>query len=199
MNNYKNKMKLINLKNTNPALLIVDVQKAFLENDYPGLKRNNLDAEKTCGLILNKWRELKLPVIHVRHSSVNPDSKLHKSKPGFSFNDYVLPINGEPVLTKSVNSAFIGTNLETLLSDQKIKTLIIVGMTTNHCISTTVRMSGNLGYETYLISDSTAAYNTMGLDGEMIDCETIYRTSLANLNEEFTTIISSEELLRFIE
>jgi nicotinamidase-related amidase len=188
-------MKLINLKNTNPALLIVDVQKAFLDKDYPGLIRNNLDAEKTCGLILNKWRELKLPVIHVRHSSLNPNSKLHKSKLGFSFNDYVSPKNDEPVLTKSVNSAFIGTNLEYLLTSQNIKTLIIVGMTTNHCISTTVRMSGNLGYETYLISDSTAAYNTMGLDGNMIDCETIYSTSLANLNEEFAKVISSEELL----
>ena len=188
-------MKLINLKNLNPALILVDVQKAFLEPNYPGLKRNNLGAEKTCGLILNKWRELKLPVFHVRHSSVNPDSKLHISKPGFSFNDYVSPIKGEPVLTKSVNSAFIGTNLEILLNDQNLETLIIVGMTTNHCISTTVRMSGNLGYETYLISDSTAAYNTMGLDGQMIDCETIYKTSLASLNEEFATIISSEELL----
>ena len=188
-------MKLINLKNSNPALLLVDVQKAFLEPDYPGLKRNNLDAEKTCGLILNKWRELKLPVFHVRHSSVNPESKLHKSKSGFSFNDYVSPIDGETVLTKSANSAFIGTNLETLLIDQNLETLVIVGMTTNHCISTTVRMSGNLGYDTYLISDSTAAYNTMGLDGEMIDCETIHSISLANLNEEFTTIISSEELL----
>ena len=188
-------MKLINLKNSNPALILVDVQKAFLEPNYPGLKRNNLGAEKTCGLILNKWRELKLPVFHVRHSSVNPDSKLHISKPGFSFNDYVSPIKGEPVLTKSVNSAFIGTNLEILLNDQNLETLIIVGMTTNHCISTTVRMSGNLGYETYLISDSTAAYNTMGLDGQMIDCETIYKTSLASLNEEFATIISSEELL----
>ena len=188
-------MKLINLKNSNPALILVDVQKAFLEPNYPGLKRNNLGAEKTCGLILNKWRELKLPVFHVRHSSVNPDSKLHISKPGFSFNNYVSPIKGEPVLTKSVNSAFIGTNLEILLNDQNLETLIIVGMTTNHCISTTVRMSGNLGYKTYLISDSTAAYNTMGLDGQMIDCETIYKTSLASLNEEFATIISSEELL----
>ena len=188
-------MKLINLKNSNPALILVDVQKAFLEPNYPGLKRNNLGAEKTCGLILNKWRELKLPVFHVRHSSVNPDSKLHISKPGFSFNDYVSPIKGEAVLTKSVNSAFIGTNLEILLNDQNLETLIIVGMTTNHCISTTVRMSGNLGYKTYLISDSTAAYNTMGLDGQMIDCETIYKTSLASLNEEFATIISSEELL----
>ena len=134
-------------------------------------------------------------MIHVRHSSLNPNSKLHKSKPGFFFNDYVSPKNDEPVLTKSVNSAFIGTNLEHLLTSQNIKTLIIVGMTTNHCISTTVRMSGNLGYETYLISDSTAAYNTMGLDGNMIDCETIYSTSLANLNEEFAKVISSEELL----
>ena len=172
--------------------MIVDVQKAFLEKDYPGLKRNNLDAEKTCGLILNKWRELKFPVIHVRHSSVNPDSKLHKSKPGFSFNDYVLPFGD---LREPASSSKRGTDLKSILDKSKTEVLIIVGMTTNHCISTTVRMSGNLGYETYLISDSTAAYNTMGLDGQMIDCETIYKTSLASLNEEFTTIISSEELL----
>ena len=110
------------------------------------------------------------------------------------FNDYVLPQTNETILTKHVNSGFIGTNLETLLKDQNIKRLVIVGMTTNHCISSTARMSGNLGYDTYVISDATAAYNTIGLDGKMIDCEVIYNTSLANLNEEFATILSSEEL-----
>ena len=74
----------------NPALILVDVQKAFLEKDYPGINRNNHDAEFICGNILSKWRELKLPIVHVRHSSTNPDSKLHKSKPGFEFNDYVI-------------------------------------------------------------------------------------------------------------
>ena len=99
------------------------------------------------------------------------------------------------VLTKEVNSAFIGTNLENILIKSHIDTLVIVGMTTNHCISTTVRMSGNLGFDTYLISDSTACYNTKGLNGEIIACNTIYNSALASLQEEFATVIDSKELL----
>ena len=60
-------------------------------------------------------------------------------------------------------------------------------------------MSGNLGFETYLISDSTACYNTKGINGEMIDCDVIYETSLANLNNEFATVINSEELIDLIK
>jgi nicotinamidase-related amidase len=178
----------------NPALLLVDIQKAFLEKDYPGLIRNNENAEFICGKILKKWRSLDLPIIHVRHSSTNPESKLHKSRPGFEFNDYVTPLKTEMVLTKEVNSAFIGTNLENILIKSHIDTLVIVGMTTNHCISTTVRMSGNLGFDTYLISDSTACYNTKGLNGEIIACNTIYNSALASLQEEFATVIDYKEL-----
>ena len=191
-------MKLNKLLNKNSALLLVDIQKAFLEKDYPGIIRNNEDAEFICGKILKKWRTLDLPVIHVRHSSTNPESKLHKSKPGFEFNDYVIPLKTEIVLTKKVNSAFIGTNLEDILFKGNINTLVIVGMTTNHCISTTVRMSGNLGFDTYLISDSTACYNTKALNGEIIDCNTIYNTALASLQEEFATVIDSKELLNIL-
>ena len=182
----------------NPALLLIDIQKAFLDKDYPGGKRNNLDAELICGKILERWRELSLNVIHVRHSSTNPDSKLHESKPGFEFNDFVRPKGGEKVLTKKVNSAFIGTGLNEILKDLNINTLVIVGMTTNHCISTSVRMAGNLGYETYLISDSTACYNTIGLDGKEIDCEVIYESSMASLKNEFASILKSEELLNLV-
>ena len=188
-----------NLIKKNPALILVDVQKAFLEKDYPGINRNNHDAEFICGNILSKWRELKLPIVHVRHSSTNPDSKLHKSKPGFEFNDYVKPLDNEVVLTKKVNSAFIGSKLDNILYNMNIKTLVFVGMTTNHCISSTVRMSGNLGFETYLISDSTACYDTMGMDGKMIDCNIIYESSLANLSKEFATIINSNKLFSLLK
>ena len=188
-----------NLIRKNPALILVDVQKAFLEKDYPGINRNNHDAEFICGNILSKWRELKLPIIHVRHSSTNPDSKLHKSKPGFEFNDHVKPLDNEVVLTKKVNSAFIGTKLENILNNMNINTLVFIGMTTNHCISSTVRMSSNLGFETYLISDSTACYNTMGIDGKMIDCNIIYESSLANLSKEFAIIINSNKLFSLLK
>ena len=183
-------------KKKKPALLLVDIQKAFLDRNYPGNKRNNLDAELICGKILKKWRELGLKVIHVRHSSTNPESMLHESKPGFEFNDHVKPINDEMVLTKKVNSAFIGTGLNEILKKSKIETLVIVGMTTNHSISITVRMSGNLGYDTYLVSDSTAAYCNILKNGEVIDCEDVYKISLSNLDGEFCRVLTRDELFK---
>ena len=189
----------MNFKPKKPTLLLVDIQKAFLDKDYPGIKRNNPEAELICGKILEIWRKKKLPIIHVRHSSDNVDSKLHKSKPGFEFNDYVTPRADEIILEKRVNSAFIGTDLKAILDKSSTETIIIVGMTTNHCISTTARMSGNLGYNTYLVSDSTACFNTKGVNGEIIDCEVIYETSLANINEEFASIINSNELINLID
>ena len=109
----------------NPALIIIDVQKAFLEKDYPGIKRNNINAELICGKILEKWRELNLNIIHVRHSSTDPNSKLHESKTGFEFNDFVKPKGEEMILTKNVNSAFIGTGLNEILKNLNINTLVI--------------------------------------------------------------------------
>lgn len=144
---------------------------------------------------MEKWRELNLPVFHIRHSSLNPDSKLHETHTGFEFNDYVLPKNNEPVITKQVNSAFIGTNLKEHLDQQDINTLVIIGITTNHCVSTTTRMAGNFGYETYVISDATATFDRIGIHGEKYDSELIHLTSLANLNDEFATVWNSEKLL----
>ncbi|CAM1350362.1 Nicotinamidase-related amidase [Tenacibaculum ascidiaceicola] len=153
------------LREKNPALILVDVQKAFLNEEYWGGNRNNKDAEIICGKILNKWRELDLPIFHIRHSSTNPNSKLNKQNDGFNFNENVIPLENEPIITKEVNSAFIGTDLKELLDEQTITTLVIVGITTNHCVSTTTRMAGNFGFETYVISDATAAFDRIGING----------------------------------
>lgn len=188
-------------KNNKPALLLVDIQKAFLDEDYPGsdenyvgVKRNNPKAEEICGSVLKKWRDLGYLIIHVRHSSTSSKSKLHESSPGFEFNDFVKPKAEEIVLTKKVNSSFIGTGLKEILDSNKVTSIVIVGMTTNHCISTTVRMSGNLGYDTYLVSDSTAAYCNILKNGEIIDCEDVYKISLSNLDGEFCKVLTSDEL-----
>ena len=183
------------LRKHNPALILVDIQKGFEDENYWGGNRNNKDAEVICGRILRKWRELNLPIFHIRHSSTNPNSKLHKQNAGFDFNENVLPQENEPIITKGVNSAFIGTNLKEQLDGLGITTLVIVGLTSNHCVSTTVRMSGNFGYETYLISDATATFDRIGVNDEKYDSEIIHLTTLANLNEEFATILDSKELM----
>lgn len=186
---------MMKLRDKNPALLLIDIQKAFLEEDVWGGNRNNKDAEIICGNILNLWRNLNLPLFHIRHSSRNVNSKLHKSNLGYEFNDNVKPLSTESIITKDVNSAFIGTNLQEQLQNQNIDNVVIIGLTTNHCVSTTARMAGNLGYNTILISDAMATFDRIGINGEKFSAETIHQTSLASLNEEFCTVWNSEKLL----
>lgn len=184
------------LRDKKTALILIDIQKGFLDESYWGGNRNNREAEKISGKILERWRELNLPVFHIRHSSAHPQSKLHESDPGFEFNDHVLPQNNECIITKNVNSAFIGTDLKEKLDFQGINTVVILGITTNHCVSTTTRMAGNFGYETYVISDATAAFDRVGIDGEKYDAELVHLMALANLHEEFATVLNAEELLK---
>lgn len=186
----------MNLRDKNPALILIDIQKGFLDENYWGGNRNNKNAEKISGDILQRFRDLGLPIFHIRHSSDNPDSRLHRTNSGFEFNDYVLPKDDEPIITKNVNSAFIGTDLKEKIDNQNVKTLIIIGITTNHCVSTTTRMAGNFGYDTYVISDATACFDRIGVDGEKYDSELIHKTALANLNEEFATVWTSEKLFQ---
>lgn len=186
------------LREKNPALIIIDVQKGFNEEDFWGGNQNNKDAEIKMAQILKKWRTLQLPVFHIVHSSVHPNSKLNASNPGFEIKEEVKPIDGEPVIVKNVNSAFIGTDLKERLDIQGITNLVIVGLTTNHCVSTTTRMAGNYGYENLLIADATATFDRIGINGEKFDSELIHQTSLASLHNEFAEVITTEKLLELV-
>ena len=174
-----------------PALLLVDIQKGFNDISYWGEERNNPDAEKNAGDLLVLWRAHQLPVFHIRHCSSIPTSLLHETNAGNAFNDLVTPATGEPVIRKHVNSAFIGTDLQARLDTAAITTLVIAGLTTDHCISTTTRMAGNLGYITFLVADATATFNKKGPDGQNYPAELIHKTALASLNEEFATIVTT--------
>jgi len=184
----------LNLRHKQPILLCIDLQIGFLDEAAWGGGRNNTSAEEICGKVLDTWRALGLPVIHVCHSSNDPSSPLHKENPGFPFNPLAAPIMGEPVVTKSVNSAFIGTNLKELLDAKGTTTLVIIGLTTDHCVSTTTRMAGNYGYETILISDATATFDRVGLDGTRLAAEWVHQYALASLHNEFATVMTANQL-----
>ncbi|AXI07984.1 cysteine hydrolase [Oceanobacillus zhaokaii] len=185
------------MDNKNKALLIIDVQKAFDDKEWG--ERNNLMAEENISRILTMWREKGWQVVHIQHKSDNPDSFFHPRNEGFTIKELVKPIKGETVITKKVNSSFIGTNLEAFLKSNGITTVVITGLTTPHCVSTTTRMSGNLGFNTYLISDATAAFGLNGQNNNYYDAETIHNISLATLNEEFATILTTEQLMNELQ
>ena len=181
-----------------PALILIDIQKGFDNIAYWGGQRNNPDAELRASELLQRWRANRLPIFHIQHCSANPASPLHETNEGNAFNHLVTPVKGEPVIQKNVNSAFIGTDLQAQLDDAKITTLVIAGLTTDHCISTTTRMAGNLGYQTFLIADATATFNKKGLDGQNYSAELIHETALASLHKEFAAIVTTDFIKQFI-
>lgn len=175
-----------------PALLLIDIQKGFDDIDYWGGQRNNPHAEMKASELLELWRENRLPLFHIQHCSSIPTSLLNATHKGNEFKDLVRPRDQEPVIQKNVNSAFIGTDLKQQLDELKITRLVIVGLTTDHCVSTTTRMAGNFGYDTFLVSDATATFNKKGIKGQNFSAELIHDTALASLHGEFATVVKTD-------
>lgn len=177
----------------NTALIIIDVQKGFDEPVWG--ERSNPHAEENIGRLLDAWRKHGRPVFHIQHMSLSSTSPLNPNHPGNAIKDALQPRAGEPLIQKNVNSAFIGTDLEQQLRKIGCNSLVIVGLTTPHCVSTTTRMAGNLGFETYLVSDATAAFGLTGHDGRKYSAQEIHEVTLATLNGEFATVVETNKLL----
>lgn len=154
------------------TLLLIDIQKAF---DHPKWgQRNNGQAEENAARLLRGWRAWGGAIAHIRHLSSEEGSLFRADAPTFEFKEIVRPEAGEKVFTKEVNSAFIGTDLESWLRSERQQTLIVAGLTTPHCVSTTIRMAANLGFTPYLVADATAAFALTGPDGRYHPAETIH-------------------------
>ena len=120
---------------------------------------------------------------------------LRSGSPGNAPKAEAEPREGEAVHRKTVNSAFIGTSLESDLRGAEIDTLVVVGLTTNHCVSTTVRMAGNLGFDTYLVSDATASFDRTGLDGRNRPAAEVNAAALSDLQGEFAAVVDTASVL----
>nr|WP_321415728.1 cysteine hydrolase family protein [uncultured Allomuricauda sp.] len=177
------------------ALILIDVQKGLQETSFYGTERNNPEAEENCGRLLQFFRKNQFPVFHVKHNSTDMSSPLYPSKITNNFHPAVEPMINEPVFEKNVNSAFIGTDLEISLKARGITDLVVAGLTIEHCISTSVRMASNLGFTVILISDATAAFDKIGYDGNKYSSEVIFHSELANLKDEFATIMDTQTLI----
>ncbi|WP_456620511.1 cysteine hydrolase family protein [Bradyrhizobium sp. P5_C12] len=178
-----------------PALIVVDVQRAFDQWEAAGKRRNNPDAVARIVDLLTAFRASGAPVFHIRHEGTKPTSSFLPTSSGHAVKDEAREQRGEPVIVKRVNSAFIGTDLEDRLRAAGIGTLVICGATTNHCVETTTRMAGNLGFDARLVRDATWTFDRVGPDGDVHSAEAIHAMTLSNLNGEFARIVSTDDVI----
>lgn len=175
------------------ALLVIDVQVAM--DDPRRAPRNNPDAEANIARLLAAWRAAGRLCVHVRHDALERDSPFAPGQPGNAIKEIVTPLADEWTIVKHVHSAFIGTDLEARLREAGITTLVLSGLVANYCVETTARMAGNLGFDTWVVADATAAWDRTGPDGAHFAAADIHAMTLMNLHEEFATIATTDAVI----
>ena len=183
-------------KFTGAALIVIDVQRA-IDAPYHATEgpRNNWDAEKNISRLLAAWRHENRPIVHIRHDSTFIASAYRPGQDGNDFKTEVAPAAGETVIPKQTNSAFIGTELERYLRDRGIETLVVSGVSTNNSVEATVRMAGNLGFQTFLVSDACFTFARRDFHGRLRTADEVHSMSLANLHQEYCTVLDTETVL----
>ncbi|MBB4039205.1 nicotinamidase-related amidase [Microvirga flocculans] len=178
---------------TPSVLLPVDMQQAFDSPAWP--RRWNPSVDANGQALIEAWRARAWPIVHVKHDSVTPGSTLAPGQPGNAFRPGFEPWDGEPVVSKSVNSAFIGTDLDLRLKRLGIRRVVVFGITTDMCVSTTVRTGANLGYDMILVEDACDCFDLPDGAGGTIPARTSHQVHVATLGFEFARVVTTRTML----
>jgi nicotinamidase-related amidase len=175
------------------VLLPIDMQRAFDDPPWPGRWNGMVDDNGLA--LIERWREAGRPIIHVRHDSVVEGSSLAPGNDGNRFRPGFEPKAGEPVVSKSVNSAFIGTDLDLRLRRLGARHVVAFGISTDMCVSTTVRTGSNMGWDMLLTDDACDCFELPDGKGGKISAEAVQAAHVATLAFEFCRVLSTSELL----
>ena len=175
------------------VLLPIDMQQAFDEPSWPKRWNDSVDANGLA--LLAEWRKHGRPIIHVRHDSITPGSTLAPGAPGNAFRPGFGPQGDELLVSKSVNSAFIGTDLDLRLKRLGARHVVTFGITTDMCVSTTVRTGANLGWDMILVPDASDCFDLPDGTGGTVPAAEVQRVHVATLAFEFCRTISTSELI----
>ena len=180
------------------ALILINIQVGF--DDPIWGARNNPQAEENAAQLLVHWRQQNAAIFHIRHESASPDSPLAANQLGARIKPVVAPTEDEAVIKKSVNAAFIGTDLEARLHGLGLSHLVICGLTTPHCVSTTCRMVAKLGFDVTRAHDACAAFvsnadMSWAADTAAMTPRAIHEHAIAHLHGEFVQARTSAAII----
>lgn len=179
---------------TATALVVVDVQVGF--DDPAWGTRNNPACDENVRSLVDTFTRSGRPVVLVRHDSREPGSPLRAGSPGNALKPYLSGVRPALLVTKSVNSSFHGEpDLDAWLRRAGVSTIVVTGITTNHCCETTARVGGNLGYDVRFVLDATHTFDRQGPDGSWMTADQLAAATATNLHGEFATVVSTARVL----
>lgn len=167
------------------ALLVIDIQDFY----FPGGKMALTEPEKAAGnaaLLLARFREKKLPVIHIRHNS----------EPGGKINEIVKPLETEKIIRKNEINSFKGTGLNDYLKNLSVDTLVICGMQTHMCVEAAVRAGADLGYKVILVHDACTTRDLIW-ENKTVKAQDVHLSTLVTLKNYAVLKSTAEYLSQF--
>lgn len=193
INSITNKSRKFELIPKNSALIVIDMQKYFLEKTCHAYLPSAEAIIPNIQRLIQAYKSKKLPIIFTKHTNtiqnarmmskwwddlIPPESQLSEISSEIDFSNC-------PVINKNQYDAFIETNLEPILIERKISQIVICGVMTNLCCETTARSAFMRGFEVLFLADGTATKN-----------EYYHIASLLNLAYGFAHIVMTEDILR---
>jgi nicotinamidase-related amidase len=177
------------------ALLVIDVQMAFVARREAGHAWGNPAADTKIAALISAFRDKGLPVWHVHHHGTDPRDDFHATAAGAVVQPCAAPLPGEALVIKQTSSAFVNTGLEAGLRTAGIDTLVIAGGAANFCVESTTRMAADLGFGVTLAEDALINFGSRLRDGRRVPAAEVLAMSLANLDGEFAQVAPSSALI----
>ncbi|MGB8712185.1 MAG: isochorismatase family protein [Onishia taeanensis] len=188
------RLRLYDARDDAAALLLIDLQKAIDDVELNGMHSNPALDDRVDEL-LSCWRGGNGHIVHVRHFSHTPGSLYRSGHAGAEFKASATPRVGERIVTKHVESPFIGTDLDIWLRRHGVSRLVVAGVSTGHAVSTAARHAHCLDFGVVVVSDACASFPIDDIDGQRWAAEDVQHFSLSLLGSHYARITSTQEVV----
>lgn len=180
------------------CLLIIDLQ-----NDYfPGGKMELVGTQKAsenAQMLLNRFRDKNMPVVHIQHISVQPGATFFlPGTHGSDINEMVAPEENEVVVVKNYPNSFRNTSLLEILKREKINDLVICGAMSHMCIDATTRAAFDLGFNCVVAEDGCTTKDLVFKE-RTIKAPDVHGSFMAALASVYAKVISTDKIVKSME
>jgi nicotinamidase-related amidase len=175
------------------ALIVVDFQYEYFDGKMK--IPDGLKALKEAKKLVDFAHKKGMTVVFVRHEGPADGPLFAKGSHFADFHKDLSPANGDLVITKATPSSFVGTDLDAQLKKLGISDLIVTGLMTHMCVSSTARDAVPLGYQVIIPEDATATRDLATWDGKVIDHNDLQRAALAGVADVFAEIKTTQQVL----
>lgn len=175
------------------ALVVIDFQNEYFNGKMP--IPDGMKALRNTQSLVKFAHQNKMPVFYVRHIGPANGPLFAEGSKFAEFHKDLQPASGDRVITKATPSSFVGTDLDKQLKELGIKKIIVAGLMTHMCVSSTARDAVPLGYEVIIPEDATATRDLATWDNKVVDHATLQRAALAGVADVFAEIKATKDVL----